>query len=111
MKNKSQGTSKAGEMDWADEFDKLEARDDMMSGIGITYKKLFGEHNTQHIKDFIHTAIQKAIAQERERIVQEEIGELEKEVRLHTLNWHDNKACPMCKLYSKKLDIITNNHE
>lgn len=53
---------------WSEEFDKLEARDDMMLGIGMTYVKLFGEHNTQHLKDFIRTAINQAIAQERERI-------------------------------------------
>lgn len=98
---KSRGTSKAEEMDWEKGFEKLEARDDMMLGIRMTYVKLFGEHNTQHLKDFIRKAIQQAIAQERERIAEEiEVHFLERAIGDKHFDIRD-----------EVINVITNNHE
>lgn len=66
MKTKSQGTSKAGEMDWEKEFDEN------ISPYITDYGGISEDPELENmIKDFIHTAIQQAIAQERERIAKQ----------------------------------------
>lgn len=94
-----QSTPKAGGKYWADEFDELFVGEpENCFGIATHYVQ---EDDPEKIKDFIRTALQKAIAQERERIAEEiEVHFLERSIGDKHFDIRD-----------EVINIITNNHE
>lgn len=101
-----QPTSKAGEMDWEKEFEESFYNSSKNNDYGWLASMMNGGDSGDNIKAFIRTTINQAIAQERERIIEEVLSLYKKNYSHPTREYRDTDA-----FRDKVLHIITNNHE